>query len=52
MLLEDVDWRTGEILVRGKGGRRDRLPLPTHVGEALAGYLRRRLPHRTSATRN
>jgi site-specific recombinase XerD len=42
MLLEDVDWRAGEILVRGKGGRRDRLPLPTDVGEALAGYLERR----------
>ena len=39
MRLEDVDWRHGEILVRGKGGRHDRLPLPTDVGEALADYL-------------
>jgi integrase/recombinase XerD len=44
MQLDDIDWRAGEILVRGKGGRRDRLPLPIDVGEALAGYLQRRPP--------
>lgn len=37
--LEDVDWRAGEIAVRGKARRRDRLPLPAEVGEALAAYL-------------
>jgi len=37
--LDDVDWRRGELVVRGKGGGRDRLPLPVDVGEALAGYL-------------
>jgi len=26
--LDDIDWRRGEITVRGKGGRSDRLPLP------------------------
>jgi site-specific recombinase XerD len=40
--LDDVDWRGGEILVRGKGHRHDRLPLPVDVGQALASYLRRR----------
>jgi integrase/recombinase XerD len=40
--LEDVDWRAGELLVRGKGGRYDRLPLPNDVGEAMVSYLRRR----------
>ena len=40
--LEDMDWRRGELLVRGKGERRDRLPLPVDVGEALVSYLRRR----------
>jgi integrase/recombinase XerD len=40
--LGDVDWRAGEILVRGKGGRYDRLPLPADVGQALVSYLRRR----------
>jgi integrase len=38
--LEDLDWRSGEIVVRGKGGRVDRLPLPADVGDALADYLR------------
>ena len=42
MRLHDVDWRAGEILVRGKGGRQDRLPLPVDLGEALVGYLRLR----------
>jgi site-specific recombinase XerD len=40
--LDDVDWRRGELLVRGKGGRQDMLPLPVDVGEALVSYLRRR----------
>lgn len=38
--LDDVDWRAGELVVRGKGPRVERLPLPADVGEALAGYLR------------
>ena len=42
--LADVDWRAGEIAVCGKGGRRDRLPLPADVGEAIAGYCRRGRP--------
>jgi site-specific recombinase XerD len=37
--LGDLDWRRGEILVRGKGDRQERLPLPTDVGEALSDYL-------------
>ena len=37
--LDDLDWRRGELTVRGKGRRQDRLPLPTDVGEALSGYL-------------
>ena len=36
--LEDVDWRSGQILIRGKGNRVERLPLPQTVGEALAEY--------------
>jgi site-specific recombinase XerD len=39
--LRDVDWRAGELVVRGKARRQDRLPLPPDVGEALAGYLAR-----------
>jgi integrase/recombinase XerD len=39
--LDDVDWRAGELLIRGKGKLHDRLPLPHDVGEAVAAYLRR-----------
>jgi site-specific recombinase XerD len=38
--LDDIDWRAGEILVRGKGLLHDRMPLPVDVGEALTVYLR------------
>lgn len=37
--LEDIDWRAGEMLIRGKGGQHDRMPIPVDVGEALAAYL-------------
>ena len=42
--LEDINWRAGEILARGKGLLHDRMPLPVDVGEALACYLRRDRP--------
>ena len=42
MRLEDLDWRAGEVVVRGKGAQRDRLPMPRDVGEALVAYLQRR----------
>ena len=38
--LDDIDWRAGEIVVRGKGLFHDRLPLLPEVGKALAAYLR------------
>lgn len=37
--LGDVLWRTGEIVVRGKGPRRDHVPLLADVGDAVAQYL-------------
>ena len=37
--LDDIDWRRGELTVRGKARRQDRLPLPREVGEALSAYL-------------
>jgi integrase/recombinase XerD len=42
--LDDIDWRRGEIIVRGKGNRVDQLPLPSDVGEAIVEYLRRARP--------
>jgi integrase len=40
MQIDDIDWRSGEIMVRGKGARNERLPLPPDVGEALSDYIR------------
>lgn len=40
LTLDDIDWRAGEITVRGKGGRTDRMPLPAGAGAAIAAYLR------------
>jgi integrase/recombinase XerD len=37
--LGDIRWRTGEIVVHGKGRALDHLPLLSDIGEALALYL-------------
>jgi site-specific recombinase XerD len=37
--LDDIDWRRGEITVRGKGNRHDRLPLPADAGQRIVAYL-------------
>jgi integrase/recombinase XerD len=42
--LDDVDWRSGEITVVGKGNRAERLPLPADVGAAIVAYLRHGRP--------
>lgn len=38
--LDDIDWRAGELMVRGKGKLHDRLPISAEVGDALSRYLR------------
>jgi integrase/recombinase XerD len=41
LLLEDFDWRKGEIFFRAvKNAKSSRLPLSAEVGEALVDYLR------------
>jgi integrase/recombinase XerD len=47
--LDDIGWRAGEIVIRGKGGRSERMPLPADVGQALAGYLEGRRPGGTGS---
>ena len=47
--LDDIDWSTGQITLRGKGGKSAQLPLAADVGAALAAYLRHDRPR--SATR-
>ncbi len=42
--LDDIKWGGGELTVRGKGRRVDRLPLPVDVGEALADYVQHGRP--------
>jgi integrase len=37
--LDELDWAHGELVVRGKGRRTERLPMPVDVGEALVAYL-------------
>ena len=44
LCLGDIDWRHGELLVHGKGNRKDRLPLPSDVGEAIVSWLCRGRP--------
>ena len=46
--LDDVAWHQGEIVVRGKGSRTERLPLPVDVGEAIVGYLHDEHPRNCS----
>lgn len=48
LTLDDLDWGAGEISVRGKGSRHDRLPMPQDVGAALVAYLRDGRPRRTT----
>jgi len=42
--LDDIDWRSGQIKVHGKGSSHDQMPLLPDVGKALAIYLRRDRP--------
>jgi integrase/recombinase XerD len=49
--LGDIDWRAGEILVRGKGNRFETLPMPVDVGQALVDYLTDGRPSRVACRR-
>lgn len=37
--LDDIDWRNGLIVIRGKGGFHDKAPLLQDIGEAIADYV-------------
>lgn len=52
LTVDGLDWRRGEITVRGKGNRYEVLPIPVDVGAAIVAYLsegRRRVPPRCRA---
>ena len=40
LTLDDIDWRSGEMLIRAKGRQRARMPIPADVGAAVVAYLR------------
>ena len=40
--LYDIDWRAGEIVVRGKGKCTERLPLPSNLGISAQHFGRSR----------
>jgi site-specific recombinase XerD len=44
MTLNDINWESGLLTIRGKGARRDQLPILEDVGTALATYLRHGRP--------
>ena len=48
--LDDIDWRSGQITVRGKASTIDSLPLPSDTGKAIAEWVRQGRP--SSASRS
>jgi site-specific recombinase XerD len=44
LMLDDIDWRAGTIVVRGKGNCIERIPLPQDVGLRLVKYLEQARP--------
>jgi integrase/recombinase XerD len=44
LMLDDIDWRAGTIVVRGKGNCIERIPLPQDVGLRLVEYLEQARP--------
>jgi integrase len=47
--LDDLDWRAGRSVLRGKASRKHGMPLPADVGEASSAYLRQARPDRRAA---
>lgn len=44
LTLDDIDWRSGQFRIQGKGRQRATMPLPPDVGAAIAAYLRKGRP--------
>jgi len=40
LTLDDIDWRSGEMVVRAKGRQRARMPIAPDAGAAVVAYLR------------
>ena len=48
LCLDDINWQSGQLTIRGKGRQRAQMPLPSEVGAAIADYLRQSRPHSDS----
>jgi site-specific recombinase XerD len=48
LCLEDIDWQSGKLTIRGKGRQRAQMPLPIEVGAAIAEYLQQSRPYTDS----
>ncbi len=48
--IDDIDWRSGEIIVRGKGKRHDRVPLPARRRRGVGGLHQGRPHHYVACT--
>jgi site-specific recombinase XerC len=48
LTLEDFDWETGRLTLRGKGDRYAELPVPAEVGKAIADLKDGRTPRPTA----
>ncbi|WP_280554664.1 site-specific integrase [Halomonas sp. 25-S5] len=40
LTLDDIDWRSGTMLIRAKNRQQTRMPMPPDVGAAVVAYLR------------
>jgi len=50
LTLDDIDWRGGQLTIRGKARPPEPMPLPQGVGKALAAYLTDGRPASSSRT--
>jgi integrase len=48
LTLDDIDWRSGQLTIRGKGRPPEPVPLPVDVGNSLSAYLANGRPPSTS----
>jgi site-specific recombinase XerD len=44
MTLDDIDWKAGNLTVRGNGGQRAQMPLLAELGRAISAYLKKGRP--------
>ncbi len=48
LCLQDIDWHSGLLTIRGKGRQRAQMPLPSEVGAAICDYLQHGRPRSDS----